>query len=76
MGAKAMQYLTSGHYQTHMRSPRCFASHMAQATFSTAMRSHLVHVLNREVPFILNIKVLKKGTAHPLRCAYRKVNGF
>ena len=29
---------------------------MAQATLSTAMRSHLVHVLYRDIPFILNIK--------------------
>jgi len=41
-----------------MRSPRRFASH--------------IHVLNREVPFILNIKVLKEGTAHPRlsECSY------
>ena len=51
--------------QIHMCSPKRFASHMAQATLSTALRSHLVHVLNREVPFILNITVLKQDRTLP-----------
>ena len=34
---------------------RGFAPHMAQATLSSRSGSHLVHVLYREVPFILNI---------------------
>ena len=37
---------------------KAIAPHMAQASLSTAKRSHLLHVLNREVPFILNITVL------------------
>ena len=40
----------SGTRQTHMWSPRHFASH--------------IHVLNREVPFILNITV-PEGTTRP-----------
>jgi len=37
---------------------------MAQATLSTGSRSHLVHVLYREVPFILNIKGPANMPAH------------
>jgi hypothetical protein len=33
-----------------------FAPHMAQASLSTGSRSHLLHVLYREIPFFLNIK--------------------
>ena len=37
------------------------ASHMAQATLSSGSRSHLVHVLFRDIPFILNIKKPRRG---------------
>jgi len=44
MGAKVVQYLTSGLYRTHLWPPGGFAPH--------------IHVLYREVPFILNITPL------------------
>jgi len=53
-----------------------FAPHMAQASLSTGSRSHLLHVLYREVPYILYITACPRSGHPPQGLHKESANGL